>query len=335
MQCDDTPTIDSPSLLYREGRIGFDDIWTASPAMEACLRDARKVAPWAMDVLIVGETGTGKNLIAQALHNASPRAAGQFVNVNTASIPATLAEDELFGHEAGAFSDAKARRRGLFEQADGGSLFLDEIANMSPQVQAKILSAVESKRVRRLGGEEEVACDVRLICATNADVRAIVASGAFRQDLYYRVAGHVLRVPPLRDRPEDIPLLVRRFVRLDNVTFNRAVERVSERCVSVLMEYRWPGNVRELRRRISSGVALCDGAVLGVAHVFPDAGQGEADGAPPAGEALSLAAAERRQIAKVLAITGGNISEAARLLETSRPTLRDKIARHGLTKPPT
>jgi DNA-binding NtrC family response regulator len=335
MSKDTTLAVESPSLLYREGRIGFEHIWTASPVMEACLGKARRVARFEMDVLLLGATGTGKNLIAQALHNASRRAAGPFVAANTASIPTTLAEDELFGHEAGAFSDAKRRRRGYFEQADGGTLFLDEIANMSPEVQAKILSAVESRRIRRLGAEEDVRCDARLVCATNADVDAARASGAFREDLYHRLAGLVLRVPPLRDRPEDIPLLTKRFIRLDNVSFNRAVQSVSEPCVRMMMKHEWPGNVRELRRRISSGVALCERAVLEAAHVFPEAAGDDGVQGGSGEEPLSLAAVERRHIAKVLAMTGWNISQSARVLGISRPTLRDRIATYGLEKPST
>jgi len=334
MSKDTTLGTESPSLLYREGRIGFEHIWTASPAMEECLAKARKVAQFGMEVLILGETGTGKNLIAQALHNASRRSDGPFVAVNTASIPTTLAEDELFGHEAGAFSDAKRQHHGYFEQADGGTLFLDEIANMSPEVQAKVLSAVESKRIRRLGSEEEVRCDARLVCATNADLDEARASGALREDLYHRLAGLVLRVPPLRDRPEDIPLLTKRFIRLDNVTFNRAVQRVSEPCVRMMVHHEWPGNVRELRRRIASAVALCESSVLDAEHVFPDQPAMATDDDEAPGDELSLAAVERRHIARVLAMTGWNISESARTLGISRPTLREKVRKHGLQRPP-
>jgi two-component system response regulator GlrR len=309
----------------------FADIWTMSSAMIRCLDEARRLAPLDVDLLILGETGTGKNLLAQAVHSASRRAKGPFVAKNVGSIPSALAEDELFGHEAGAFSEARTRRRGLFELASGGTLFFDEIGTMSPDVQAKILSAVELKRIRRLGGEEETQCDVRLICATNADLPKAIASGALREDLYFRLARHILRVPPLRARSEDIPMLVDRFVALDNVTYNRAVRRVTADCVSRLLEYPWPGNLRELRFRISSAVARCDGEELSSDLVFPEA-EPERDGSIPPRQELSLAEAERRHIRRVLTLTGWCVSEAARELGISRPTLRKKIAKYGLKK---
>jgi DNA-binding NtrC family response regulator len=325
----DTGT-DSPSARYRDGRIRFSDIWANSPAMRRCLDAAKRVAPLEIDLLILGETGTGKNLLAQAIHTASRRGKGPFVAKNTAAISPTLAEDELFGHEAGAFDGARTRRRGLFELASGGTLFLDEIGNMSLDVQAKILMAVELKRIQRLGGEADVPCDVRLICATNTDVAEAIASGKFRQDLFYRLAHHILRVPPLRERPEDIPLLIQRFIALDNATYNRAVERVSEECLARLSEYPWPGNVRELRFRVGSAVATCDGTELLSCHVFPDT---PSEGGESERPDLSLAAMERRHIRRILILASGCITEAARILGISRPTLRDKIGRYGLKSP--
>lgn len=328
-------TVESPSVLYRDGKITFDAIWTVSARMRKCLDTARKVAALEMDILILGETGTGKNLIAAAIHNASPRTDGPFVEVNTGAIPQTLAEDALFGHEPEAFTEARSKRRGYFEQADGGTLLLDEIGNMSAEVQAKILTAVERKRIRRLGGEDEVQCDVRLLCATKCDVRQAIAAGAFRDDLYYRIAGHEIRVPPLRERREDIPVLARRFIALDNVNFNRSVERASDACLAAMLDHTWPGNVRELRRRIGSAVALCEGAELLPAHVFPEGSSQSGEALGGEAQGLSMAAAERRHIEKVLALTGWNISESARVLEITRPTLRSKITLYGLRKPTT
>ena len=323
---------DSPSARYRQGRVRFGDIWTSSPLMERRLNEARQLAPFDMSLLLLGETGTGKNLLAQAIHTASRRAKGPFVAKNTSSIPRSLAEDELFGHEPGAFTEARSRRRGLFELAEGGTLLLDEICTMSPSVQAKILTAVEAKQVQRLGGEESIACDVRLICATNADIQEAIATGALREDLYYRLARHTITVPPLRDRPEDIAMLVSRFVDLDNATYNRSVERVSSACMSRLIEHPWPGNVRELRSAVASAVARCGGPELSPEHVFPELDRDTRAGDATAEEDLSLEAAERRHVRRVLAMADWCISEAARVLGIARPTLRAKIAKYGLER---
>lgn len=336
MQDDATydPEGGSPSAMYLRRELRFGDIWTMSGSMALCLRTARRIAPLDMDVLILGDTGTGKNLLAQAIHNASPRQQCPFVEFNTASVPDGLADSELFGHEAGAFTGAGSRHVGLFEQASRGALFLDEVGNMSLAAQAKILSAVERKRIRRLGGDGEVDCDVRLICATNKDVQVAVADGTLREDLYYRLARCVITVPPLRSRREDIPLLIQRFIALDNKSYNRAVTGVSDACMARLLDYPWPGNLRELRAKISFAVAICDGDLLQPSHVFPDApGQADEPEAPPAAEDLSLAAAERCHIAKVMAMAGWNITRAAELLGTTRPTLRERIHRYGLQKP--
>jgi len=333
MKPEDDAAGESPSMMYLMGKLRLDDIWTASPAMKLCLRTAARVAPLDMDVLILGETGTGKNLLAQAIHNASPRRNGPFVDFNTASIPHALAENELFGHEAGAFTGATTQRFGVFEQARGGTLVLDEIANMSPEVQAKILLAVERKRIRRLGGEDEVDCDVRLICSTNQDVERAVEAGTLREDLCYRLAQCVLRVPSLRERLDDIPMLVERFIALDNASYNRAVTGVSRACMARLLDYPWPGNVRQLRATIGFAVAICEGPELEAGHVFPEAGEQSDEAAPDGDEDLTLAAAEHRQIAKALAMTGWNITRAAGLLGIARPTLRDRIQKHGLHKP--
>ena len=326
---------ESPSMIYLKRKLHFDDIWTASPSMKLCLRTAARVAPLDMDVLILGETGTGKNLLAQAIHNMSPRTNGPFLEFNAASIPHTLAENELFGHEAGAFTGATTQRRGVFEQASGGTLFLDEIGSMAPEVQAKILSAVEHKRIRRLGGDDEIDCDVRLICATNTDMEAAVQAGTLREDLWYRLARCVLRVPSLRERLDDVPMLVQRFIALDNASYNRAVTGVSQACMARLLDYSWPGNVRQLRAKISFAVAICEGPELEPIHVFPEAAEQTDEAAPDEDLTLAacLAAAERRQIAKVLTMTEWNITKAASLLGITRTTLRDRIKTYGLQKP--
>lgn len=333
---------ESPSIIYLKQKLEFGDIWTASQSMKECLETAARVAPLEMDVLILGETGAGKNLLAQAIHNASPRRDGPLVELNTAGIPQTLAENELFGHEPGAFTGAGGRRQGVFEQASGGTLFLDEIGDMPQDAQAKILSAVERKRVRRLGGDQEIDCDVRLICATNRDVGEAVSTGALREDLCYRLARCVLNVPSLRERLEDIPLLVERFIALDNANYNRAVTGVTQACMARLLDYPWPGNVRELRAKISFAVAICGGTELEPSHVFPEgAVQRALQRAEPAQAAddddltlaTCLAAAERHQVAKVLTLSNWNITKAAELLAITRQTLRDRIQKYGLQKP--
>ncbi len=335
MDAKGTPSCESPSLRYRKGSVQFGDIWTADPSMKLVIETAAHVAPLEMDIVILGETGTGKNLLAQAIHNASPRRGGPFVEFNTGSVDHALAGNELFGHEVGAFTGAGLQHQGLFEQASGGTLFLDEIGNMPLDLQAKILTAVERKKVRRLGGKEEVDCDLRLVCATNTDIDKALADGAIRKDLYFRLGRCVLHVPPLRERPEDIPLLAERFLALDNRQYNRSVRGVSPACLARLLEYQWPGNVRELRGKINFAVWRCTAPQLGVADVFSEL----STAAPPAeahgGEDLSLEAVERKHIARVLAVAGWNISQAAGLLGVSRPTLRAKIERYGLHRPPT
>jgi len=324
---------DGPSTLYRRGTVTFADIWTVDRGMRRCIEKARLVAQHDMNVLILGETGTGKNLLAQAIHNASARRTGPFVAVNIASLPPNLLTSELFGCERGAFTEARSRA-GYFEKADGGTLFIDEIGGLSLESQQALLTAVEEKRVTRVGTSEPIPCDVRLVTATNLDLAAAIEDGSFRRDLYHRIARIALEVPPLRERTDDIPMLAARFLVRANVTFGRDVRRIADACLTRLLAYPWPGNVRELCSKIESAMVYCLGDTLEAAHAFPDV----ADAPGPSGPAetdLSLEAVERRHIARVLQLTGGNRTRAAKLLAISRRTLLEKISRYGICLPGT
>jgi len=321
----------SLSVLYRAGRVAFEDIWTSNQAMKACIEKARLVASHDISVLLLGETGTGKNLLAQAIHNASRRQGHPFVAVNVGALPHTLVESELFGSEEGAFTGARARR-GFFEQAHKGTLFLDEIGTLSPECQHKLLAAVEYRRIQRLGAERALDCDVRLVSATNADLSGAVEAGTFRRDLYHRVARVELRVPPLRERIEDIEALALRFVARGNAEFGRHVRRISEACLARMAEYSWPGNVRELRTRIDSAMLYCGGEELRPDDVFPDHADDASSSTKP-GMELAIETVERRHVLKVLKMTGWNITRAADLLHVARQTLYEKIEKYGLSRP--
>jgi len=321
----------TPSVLYCEGRIVFDDLWSTNRAVKKCLDKARLVAGHEIDVLVLGESGTGKNLLAQAIHNGSPRAGKAFVAVNVAAIPESLLEAELFGCVKGAFTGAEDRK-GYFEQAHGGTLFLDEIGNLSLSCQAKILTAVEAKRIRRLGAQKDTACDIRLIAATNADFKAAVAEGRFREDLLHRLNRLPITLPPLRARAEDIQPLAERFVEQANAKYGRNVKGIAQDCLARMLDYPWPGNLRELRSRVDAAVALCLGEELGIGDVFPELADEPTHVTQP-GMELALETMERRHILKVLRTTGWNITRAAELLHISRPTLYEKISRYGLERP--
>ncbi|MFC1805412.1 sigma-54 interaction domain-containing protein [Planctomycetota bacterium] len=324
--------LESPSVLYRERRITFDGIWTRSPAMAKCIKQATLAAPHDVSVLILGENGTGKNLVAQAIHNASPRRRGPFVPVDMGGFQESLFVAELFGRERGAYTDARDARAGYFEEAEGGTLFLDEIGNLTPSCQEKLLASVERKEIRRVGGSKPIQCDVRLVTATNAELEAAVESGAFRRDLYYRIAQLVIKLPPLRDRLEDIELLAARFLAKANEDNGREVERISKECLTHMLDYPWPGNVRELRIKVNVAMIFCSGDELRVADMFPE----QEDDGPhrtAAGMELALETMERRHVSKVLKMTGWNVTRAAELLGISRPTLYKKIMDYKLERP--
>ena len=289
------------------------------------------VAPTEATVLINGESGTGKELVASALHHKSLRSGGPFVKVNCAALAETLLESELFGHERGAFTGADRRREGRFVQAHGGTLFLDEIGETSPAMQAKLLRVLQEHELQRVGGQETIRVDVRIIVATNRDLEEEVAAGRFREDLYYRLNVVELEVPPLRDRHGDIPLLATYFLRRFADKNNRAVSGITPECMNILNRYPWPGNVRELEHCIERGVILMRGDYLDV-NALPLAVQRWAGANEPreTGEPSTLKEAEKALILKTLEETGGNRSEAARRLQITRKTLLNKLKSYGI-----
>ncbi len=290
------------------------------------------VAPTEATVLITGESGTGKELVASALHHRSGRAKGPFVKVNCAALAENLLESELFGHEKGAFTGADRRREGRFVQAQGGTLFLDEIGETSPAMQAKLLRVLQEHELQRVGGQETIHIDVRIVAATNRDLEKEVADGRFREDLYYRLNVVVLEVPPLRERQGDIPLLAEYFFRRFARKNNRQVAGITPECMDVLNRYPWPGNVRELENSIERGVILMRGEYLDVSGLPLAIQRWAGRNAPePVEEPATLKEAERALILKTLKETRGNRSEAARRLQITRKTLLNKLKSYEIS----
>ena len=310
-----------------------------SQALRDLLSFVRRVAvSEATSILIEGENGTGKDLIAKTLHYQSMRQAEPFLAINCAAIPDTLLESELFGYEKGAFTDARAQKRGLFELADKGTLFLDEIAEIPFSLQAKLLRVLEDQCFRRLGGLQDIRIDVRIVAATNKNLHEAVKEGAFRQDLYYRLNVIQLTVPPLRERTEDILPLARHFIAHYNLKFKRQIDGLAPDAEDLLLNHEWPGNVRELRNAIERAMILEDTAFIR-AGSLPIALRGEdwkemSFVASAAGgesvDGLSLADQERRLVVQALENTEGNQTQAARLLRITRDTLRYKMKKFNL-----
>ncbi len=304
----------------------------SSPPMQALWEMILQVAPTEATVLISGESGTGKELVASALHYRSLRKGGPFVKVNCAALAENLLESELFGHEKGAFTGADRRREGCFVQAQHGTLFLDEIGETTPAMQAKLLRVLQEHEVQRVGGQEVISVDVRIVTATNRDLEAEVQAGRFREDLYYRLNVVTLDVPSLHERKGDIPLLTDFFIRRCAKRNKRQVRGLTPDCMDILSRYPWPGNVRELENAIERCVILTRSEYLDV-DGLPLAVQRWADmnlrqeTAEPQG---TLKEAELQLIVKTLAATGGNKSEAARRLQITRKTLLNKLKKHGL-----
>ena len=287
-------------------------------------------------VLLLGESGTGKNLVSRAIHHSSPHSRGRFVELNCAAIPSNLVEAELFGYNKGAFTDARETKRGLIETAHGGTLFLDEIGELTPEIQAKLLTFLESRRFRRLGGTEEIEVELRLITATNRDLGEIVRAGRFRHDLYYRIAVASHTLPPLREILSDLPLLVAHYRELFNREFKKKVETVEDEALDQMRAWHWPGNVRELRNVMERSLIFCEGPLLRRADL-PELSQVDlARAAPGAANGyylnpgLTLVAAEREYIRLTLENTGGDVQRAAEILGISRKNLWEKRKKHGL-----
>jgi len=307
---------------------GLENIIAASPNMTALLGKVAQVADSNVSVLLTGESGTGKDLLARALHFLSPRRVGPFVPVNCAAIPESLIESELFGHARGAFTDAKQSKLGLFVAATHGTLFLDEIGEMLPSVQAKLLRVIEDKRVRPLGATGETTVDVRVIAATNADLEKAVADGRFRSDLFYRIATVTIAVPPLRDRPEDIPLLIKHFLLRASAEAGKNPPQLDPETMDLLTHYRWPGNIRELQNAIQQAVILCSGSQVTRADL---PGRITGDHHAPthleqlASRRMPLEDVEREYARAVLASVNGHRGEAAAILGVDRKTLTRKL----------
>jgi transcriptional regulator with PAS, ATPase and Fis domain len=293
-----------------------------------------QAGPTSASVLISGESGTGKELVAQTIHQLSPRGAMPYVPINCAAIPETLLESEIFGHEKGAFTGAFERRAGCFELADRGTLFLDEIAEMTPTTQVKLLRVLQERRFRRLGGRVEQPVDVRVIAATNVDPTDAVAKGKLREDLYYRLNVFAISLPPLRDRREDLALLVQAFLNEFNERNNRSVLAVSQEAMRILENYQWPGNVRELRNVIERATILSDGEFIEPRHLppmlvdTPQASQASLAISP----GTTVEEAERRLILMTLEHTRDNKTRAAQILGISLKTLHNKLNRLKLRK---
>jgi len=298
-----------------------------SPKMQKIFTLIDKIAPTESTVLILGESGTGKELVARAIHAKSRRARKPFIAMDCGSLVESLFESELFGHVKGSFTGAHATKHGAFELANKGTFFFDEIGNISLNVQVKILRAIQEKEIRRVGESSPIKVDVRVISATNSDLVQAVADGHFREDLYYRISVIPIKLPPLRDRKEDIPALVEHFIKKHNYRAGREILSVSDKALKALTEYYWPGNIRELENVIERAMVVEGSSTIGL-NSLPAFIQ--TLGAEGGREIFSLADMEKRHIKKILGITNRNISKAAKLLEIDRKTLYKKIERYGL-----
>jgi DNA-binding NtrC family response regulator len=317
-------------------KFGLDQIIGQSKLMKDVFAKIQKAAPVDSTVLVLGETGTGKELVAQALHYNSPRKKGPFVAVNAAAVPATLVESELFGHVRGAFTGATDRRMGRFEQADGGTLFIDEIGDFEIGLQAKLLRVLETLTVTPVGGHEDRKVDVRVLAATRQDIRKMVEAGTFREDLYYRLNVVTINLPPLRQRPDDIPILVEHFLKQMNAKYPSSPRRVAPDVMRKLMGYRWPGNVRELSHALERMMVLADSDML-VETDLPDEIRESVTGTAPARDlptGLTMDELEKLAITKALDACGGNRTHAAQRLNISVRTLQRKLQQYELEKVP-
>jgi DNA-binding NtrC family response regulator len=312
----------------------------SSPQLMQVYRQIREVAKHeTATVLITGESGTGKELVARAVHHLSPRKDKSFIEINCGSLPFNLLETELFGHERGAFTDAKSRKVGLFEEADGGTIFLDEIGEMDMNLQVKLLRVLEDRKIRRLGGTRNIDIDVRVIAATNRDLKEAIDQKAFREDLYYRLNVFPIHVSPLRERREDIPALLEFFLKHFSSNFNKDIREISREALDLLMRYHWPGNVRELRNVVER---IC--IMYNQETIVPDFLPREIWGSEPLKEAPFeyqvppegllfeeiVDQVEKNLIGQAVKMTGGNVAKTARLLSLPRGTLRYKMEKYGL-----
>lgn len=308
-----------------EGETALGGMLTAAPEMLKVTRTIERVAPADVSVLLLGASGTGKELLARGLHDASPRAKGAFVAINCAAIPETLLESELFGHEKGAFTGAIKTTAGKIEAAQGGTLFLDEIGDVPLPLQVKLLRFLQERVIERIGGRKPIPVDTRIVCATHQDLDAMVTDGRFREDLYYRLAEIVVRIPSLAERPGDAGLLARHFLRRYARQMNAGVTGFAPDALAAIDAWNWPGNVRELENRVKRAVIMADAKQVTAADLDLDHGEAE-----PINLKAIREEADRRAIRHALARAQGNISGTARLLGISRPTLYDLMKAYDL-----
>jgi formate hydrogenlyase transcriptional activator len=306
----------------------FEEIVGVSPALNSVLTRVAKVAPTDSTVLVTGETGTGKELIARAIHKRSRRAARAFVSVNCAAIPRDLIASELFGHEKGAFTGATQRRLGRFELAEGGSIFLDEIGELPPETQVALLRVLQEREFERVGGNANIRAEVRVIAATNRDLEAAVTAGAFRSDLFYRLNVFPIEIPPLRERKEDIPLLVEYFINRYARRMGRTIRRINKRSLELLQAYPWPGNIRELQNVIERSVIVSESENFSIDESWLSRQPRVVESMRRAGLSQKVAAQEKEMIENALKETGGRVFGplgAAARLGIPRSTLESKI----------
>ena len=319
---------------------GFERIVAHSPKMLEIVNLLKHLAESeARTILLQGESGTGKDLAAKVMHFHSPRAARPFMNITCTALPETLSESELFGHERGAFTDARQQKQGLFELADGGTIFLDEIGDMPASLQAKLLRFLEEKAFRRVGGTKDIRVDVRIIAATNRHLRGLVADGRFREDLFYRLNVFPVTLPPLRERPEDIPLLAEHFIRQYNREFRKEVTGIDSAALAAIQAHTWPGNVREMKNIFERVMLLSAGSRLTLVDLpaeikTPVAAAAGVSGPPTViefgPEGIDIHEVERMLVRRALELTRGNQSRAAALLHISRDQLRYRMQKYGL-----
>jgi DNA-binding NtrC family response regulator len=308
----------------------FHDLVSKSPCMAEVFELAREVASQRSTVLIQGESGTGKELLARAIHFSGDRSERPFVAVSCAALAETLLESELFGHEKGSFTGALSQRKGKFELADGGTLFLDEIGDVSPKLQVDLLRVLQERRFFRVGGTSEIAVDVRVVAATHRDLAAEARAGRFREDLFYRLNVIAIRIPPLRERLEDVPLLAQEFLDRLAHELGREVTDISEEALRLLLDHPWPGNVRELENAIERALVTCKTGVLSAeSFAFLTRPAAEGSALPPG---LTLQEVEKRYVAETLSRLSGNVKAAAESLGIDRSTLYEKIKRYEIAR---
>ncbi len=314
-------------LARERSRAPLEGVIAVSQPMQEVCRKVEKIAAVDVTTLLLGESGTGKEVFAKALHELSPRAANRFVAINCAAIPEALLESELFGHEKGSFTGAHKQTQGKVELADGGTLLLDEIGDMPPPLQAKLLRFLQERTIERVGGRREIPVDVRVVCATNQDLQQLIADGRFREDLYYRISEVTINIPPLRARHGCRIVMAQHFLQSYAATMNKKLRGLSDDAMAAIESHPWPGNVRELENRLKGAVAVSDGPTITASDLGLDA----------AGRGLPVMTlrevrdeAEKRALLQALAAADGNVTRAAALLGVSRPTVYDLISRHEI-----